>query len=1704
MRSWAIVILVVLSACVPARAQETVWMEAENPASANYEVRSSNWGKADLLSGGQWLDYTVNAGQVADSVPEEGVLMAYAFNVPTAGEYVVWGRLGFYWLSEGISWRIDDGPWREFAWADSSPRNLVEMIRWNCLAWARMGTAALEAGDHTLTVRQKPIYQDDRDGQPKPQRMLFAADAYCLSKSGFVPYRKYKPGEDWRTDEDRAAAEQVYRLPAQPGAPARTEISLEGTWQVAAWDETEPVEGRLEMPESTPEASALNWHHIAVPGDRNKVRPDLMMAHRYIYRTRVHVPAAYAGRSFFLYFPTISMVGAVYVNGVRCGYTRAPFAAWHVDATKAVRPGRDNEIWVAIKDNVYAMDSGERELRSFFQVPIGDLRTNQGVTRQFDMPVAHFTRTGILDRPVFVAAGPVYTEDVFANPSVKNKRLALELTIWNPTGSDATVTVRNAVEPWKGGDAEKTFAPLTATVPAGGSVVLYTAEAWENPRLWWPDDPQLYEVVTTIEADGRPVDVKRTRFGFREWDWSGTMFVLNGIPWQLRADEVTHHAPADEDPDERMELMKATGSNMLRMMDHAVYRWCGLNQRQTLEYMDEHGFMVRRCVNFDGMLASYELTERVPGPDGKPVRVARRALFDNYMTDALAAVRGQRNHPSVFIWSIENEITYINSRNFGTLDIVEPELQKVSDAVMKLDPTRPTMVDGGRAHMNQSLPVNGCHYEEVNVRHYPDEAYSFELSSQTSRKQPWPMAMDKPIFLGEAYFSRGLKAAWYASIGGEQCFLGRSEIEHAKGLYARMLAEGYRWRRIAAFELSLDRNIHNQTSYQPVAAFVREWNWTFAAGSKVKRTIGVFNNTRYADPITVNWSLGGEYVKDGKDWAFVDGGKQEVAVAPGGMSTFEIEMELPSIRTRGEGALSITCERNGKEVFRDEKAVSVLPVAPQPVEQAARVAPIAVWEAEGGPVARRIEARGLTVKLIDSLDAVGDARVVVVGPNALDAADATSPRWQSMAAEGRRVVVLDQDHPLRFLAVPADFEVTDYVGRIGFIENAEHPVFRDLRDKDFFCWSGDHVMYRNVYMKAGRGARSLLQCDEELACSAIAECPLGEGVLLLSQAMVGTKLDADPVAQKLFDNMIDYALGYRLVRKRTVAVLPADDPRMELLSGIGLQFTPADDLVATLADPAAEIVVADASAANLGALAGAKEAVVAFTGRGGWLMLWGLAPEGLADFNSLVGYEHLIRPFRREKVALSVPRDPLATGLSQRDVVIQSGERIFGHTSDMYVADDAFSYIVDLADIAPFMQGPGIEYADASRPSSIANGFTAVEAWKYIYYMESMNPEGTPTLTWQLPREETVTSFSIVPNTHYWGIGRFRLVFNGDDAKAQTFDLAPYTTESNPRQDFEVEPVKARSITFQVLDWQNENDRPVTGIDNVWIGVKRPDGFHERVSSLLNIGGLVRYPRGQGGIVLNQLRVPPQETVPVNVQKKRAIVGTILRNLDAAFAARAMLLPGERLDYRPVSLEDHCNLYITGERGWFDKQNDLSLLPLNRQRFAGVTYDIRDFKTSPLENAVAIKGAGPARDLPERVEGIEVGAKADALFFLHTLHRTREWRPRGNQDEPPVVFEYVVTYADGETAVVPVQYGRGVDHWLQAEPVGLRDAALAWTAPARAAEGMSTAIYQMQWNNPRPDVAIESVGLRYPEGNPYGTPVLLALTAATQAVGGGR
>jgi hypothetical protein len=963
--------------------------------------------------------------------------------------------------------------------------------------------------------------------------------------------------------------------------------------------------------------------------------------------------------------------------------------------------------------------------------------------------------------------------------------------------------------------------------------------------------------------------------------------------------------------------------------------------------------------------------------------------------------------------------------------------------------------------------------------------------------------MKRPRFVGEDWFLTGNHPEM-SVIGGEAALAGKTSSLPAVGKLMEICQQGYRWADFGAWAFWKGQNDTDGREYNamsPRAVFCRQWDWTFASGAKVSRTMGLFNDTHYTDPITFNWSL----VVDGKQ---VASDSSQHTVVPGTKDVFDITVPMPTVTARTEGQLVLTLAIGGQEVFKDIKDVSILPAIASGGGDAYTIpndiattdaAKLLVYDPAGAAAAFLKQRNVPYTELPDLKTLPPTGKVLLIGKDALTNDDSISTKFAVWAEDGRAVIALEQTNPLKYQALPATVEPAKNEGRTAFLEDTGSPLARNLQQKDFFTWGPDEIVYRNAYQKPARGARSLIECDDTLRDSALLTVPVGKGIMVLNQLVLEEKLADNAVAQQLLANMLNYGASYSLQTNPVTLTTPAGSQFGVAAAAIGLQYKSVDDPLGAIAEPGQKIALITASPENLAALAGNQQKVDDFTNAGGWIIFNDLTPAGVASYNKLVGVEHLIRPFggtptntnkgRRavERITFSVPRNPLTAGIALGDIVQYSGTPIFDWTAGNFTSSDEFSYIVDYDELAPFAASPYPNYGN------ITNGFTNADGWPLIIN-DQVNKDGSPyKIDINLPRPETVKEFTFIGNNNYYSVTKINLVFDGDDATKVSYDVHSDSLANVLPVD---PPRKASKVTLELAAWDvKPNVAANWGIDNIYVKVDRSPDFLAKVKPMLNIGGMIEYPHGKGGIILCNLLFKAKEEVPVNMQKKRSILASLLGNLNAPFAAKTVIV-GAHLDYAPIDISKQANQYRT-DRGWFgNHQFTFTDLPTGSQEFGGVTYNIYDFPTSPVPTCIMLDGPRIPNNLPVAVKAIPVNRKADALFFLQTARIDQPLQPQDIQANRKFeLFKYVIHYADGQSVEAPVIQGWNVDNYFGPNPQSLPGAALAWSAKF-AGSDQSSAAWTMQWNNPRPDVAIESFDLVYGRDK-RAVPALLAVTAAT-------
>lgn len=1625
------------------------WIEGESPTSINFKASQEGVGNPQFLSGTNWLKVAIDADKVEKEAPQ-GVLISYDFSLGTSGAHEIWARIGFEFVRSKFEWQIDSGEWKPVS-PDELTSDLMELSFWTEIAWLKLGKTDISSGPHHLNIRV-PKTVDDKG---KVRNILFALDCVCVSSAEFHPYSHFKPGEDHQTDQDRAAQKLIFHLPEARGQGERSVAKLNGLWEICRHDEQLPHEVAAPIPDLPAQP---RWTAIEVPGDKN-TRPDLVFAHRLWYRTHFEVPASMIGRSFFLVFPANSLNTTIRVNDQFCGFDKNPFARLQFDITEAVKPGV-NELCVGIKDAWYGYKSDPNDplkLRKHWNLPQKYLSDG---FQEFVYPLWNQKLMGIVGTPELVSAGPLYAADVFCKPSVATKSLGLEVTLQNSSPATQSANIEFEAVNDKTGQVEQKWPARTVDIST--PQILSFDLAWPTAKLWWPDNPDCYRLRTTISVNSKPVDIQETLFGFREWTRDGIHLRLNGVKWQgftdgLPGDTLDTFLAAHKSP--------RYNSGFARMWRH-VYKWLGVEPDQALTFMDRGGQLIRLSSCLDGEAIGYM-------PDCLP------ELGTNWIDQLTAWIKGERNHPSIMIWSVENEINFINARNMGALDKWEPTLARAWEAIQKVDPTRPIMIDGGGATRAQSLPIHGDHYTTKPFWNYPKLAYE-----ANEDQNPWTWDQKRPKFIGEELFAAGINPA-YAYFGGEQVFLGKEGNRPAVGKAMQVISQGYRWFGVSACDfcqMTTDSDGSQYNEWAPRAVLVRQWDYTFASGKSATRTVGIFNNTRFADPLTFSWKL----ILNKKEIA---SHSTTHTVAPGENEKFEVQLPIPSTRDRLEGQWVLGLAIKDREIFRSVKEVSVLPSGKDlPIPSAvSRMKPtdLYVYDPKGGSISF-LKAHNIPFTQLAAITPPTEpGKIWLIGEDALTITNVTSTAFAAYAAGGGRTILLEQEHPLRFGGLnPAVADYQTNVGRTAFPEDLSHPILHSLAEKDFFTWEPGEIVYKNAYLKPQRGARSLVQCNESLLNSALLTIPVNDGILTLSQLLVGHNLEANPAAQMLFINLLAFSAQYKL--EFLPASVSAEPSLARILDSINLKYTAASDPLAALAK--GKIAIVSATPANLKLLAQNTDKIASFNAAGGWLVLHGLTPEGLGDYNKLVGFEHMIRPFRRERVNIAIPRSKLLSGVSLSDVALYSAERIFPFQEGNFVASDTFSYIVDSDEVAPF----GKWNSDAWY--NFVNGMVSADGWKYI----QNHPVTDSPYILTLPKPQELTAWTWDGNTFYNRTRRVELILDNDEAHKLSFDVPA----NGDAATFEITPPRlASKIAIRHADYDDLPDKrangvPLVGCDNVAFFAKRPTGFRERVKPMLNSGGLVEYPRGKGGIVLANLLFKDTEEVPANAAKKRSVLTAILRNLGAPFGEGKTVIAGAHISYSPVDISKHATQYRT-DRGWFgDGRFTLKDLPPGEQKLADVNWDIFEFRTSPVPTCIMLAGKNLPGQLPNEVKGIPVNRKADALFFLHTgridQRRNREEREKNQHFE---LVRYIVNYADGKQESIPVAAEIDVDDYRVKKPESLPAAQLAWTRPYEGTDEHA-AVYSKQWNNPRPDVEIHSIDV-VSVPNPRGTVALLAITAAS-------
>jgi len=401
------------------------------------------------------------------------------------------------------------------------------------------------------------------------------------------------------------------------------------------------------------------------------------------YRKQLDLPAGDAGKSIFLEVDGAMAYAMVWLNGHLVGGWPYGYASWQVDLTPYVVPGGTNQLAIRL-DNPAA---------SSRWYPGGGIYRNVWLTKTHAVHVGQW--------------GTQLT-----TPEVSRERATvhLQVTLANDSSSAATVSVATELfalsasgQPSSAAVAK--IAPVSLSVPPGASVVAEGTGVITNPKLWGPPPtqrPNRHVAVTTVSQAGQVVDCYETRFGIRAVRFDPEQGVLvNGEHIPLRGVNQHHDLGAlgaafnRRAAQRQLEALREMGCNAIRVSHNPP-------APELLELTDQMGLLVVDEI--------FDCWERKKTP------LDFHLIFPAWHEpDLRALIRRDRNHPSVFLWSVGNEVGEQYTGAEGAK--VAQELVSIAH---EEDPTRPVTAAMNWAKADMPMPavldVIGLNYQGEGIR----------------------------------------------------------------------------------------------------------------------------------------------------------------------------------------------------------------------------------------------------------------------------------------------------------------------------------------------------------------------------------------------------------------------------------------------------------------------------------------------------------------------------------------------------------------------------------------------------------------------------------------------------------------------------------------------------------------------------------------------------------------------------------------------------------------------------------------------------------------------------------------------------------------------------------------------------------------------------------------------------------------------------
>ena len=456
----------------------------------------------------------------------------------------------------------------------------------------------------------------------------------------------------------------------------RTRISFNKDWKFFLGDEPGAKSAAF---------TDLKWRKLTLPHDwsiegefeeKNPAKPEGGGLPTGIgwYRKEFIVPANFAGRLITIEFDGVYKNSEVWINGKYLGKRPYGYSSFAYEISQYLKSGKN---LIAVKvDN-----SAQPDSRWY---------SGSGIYR--NVWLSSSAKISVAKCGTFIAAeqsGKINIQTQIQNKTLKSQSVIVLHAIYDPNGK---LVLRTKAE--------------TAKIDTSGKIIAVNTQI-QNPVLWSLTNPKQYKLQTQILQQNKVIDSYETPFGVRGFEFDAEKgFALNGVPMKILG-VCLHHdlgalgAAVNVRATERqLEIMKAMGVNAIRTAHNPP-------APEFLDLCDKMGFLVMDEA-FDMWAKKKTKNDyHLNYPDWH-----KRDLEDMIIRD--------RNHPSIILWSIGNEIR----EQFDSTGIaITKELVAI---VKSLDKTRPvisalteTKAEKNFIYQANALDIYGLNYNHKLYKDFP-------------------------------------------------------------------------------------------------------------------------------------------------------------------------------------------------------------------------------------------------------------------------------------------------------------------------------------------------------------------------------------------------------------------------------------------------------------------------------------------------------------------------------------------------------------------------------------------------------------------------------------------------------------------------------------------------------------------------------------------------------------------------------------------------------------------------------------------------------------------------------------------------------------------------------------------------------------------------------------------------------------------------